>query len=44
MSPLYDFYLSALDAELAFAPASEFSARMVSFYCRMIMALEVCDA
>lgn len=40
MSPLYGFYLAALDAELAFAPMSQFSARMASFYCRMLMALE----
>lgn len=38
--PLYDFYLSALGAELEFAPATEFSARMAAFYCRMILALE----
>jgi hypothetical protein len=38
--PLYDFYLGALGAEIEFAPRTEFSARMASFYCRSLMALE----
>lgn len=37
---LHDFYLSALGAELQFAPATAFSARMATHYCRMVMALE----
>lgn len=37
---LRDFYLSALGAELIYAPATEFSARMAAYYCRMIQALE----
>jgi hypothetical protein len=40
MNPLLSFYLSALGAELANAPDTEFSARMAAFYCRMILALE----
>lgn len=37
---LYSFQLAALGAELEFAPATEFSARMATFYCRSLMALE----
>lgn len=40
MSDLIDFYMAALDAELTYAPPGEFGARMASFYCRMILALE----
>lgn len=37
---LLSFVLGALEAELAFAPKTEFSARMATYYCRLIMALE----
>jgi hypothetical protein len=41
---LHGFYLSALGAELQFAPQTAFSASMATHYCRMIMALEACQA
>lgn len=40
---LYSFQLAALGAELEFAPATEFSARMATFYCRSLMALEALE-
>lgn len=40
---LIGFYLSALGAELTFAPPSEFSARMATYYCRLVLALEAVD-
>lgn len=40
MRDLIDFYMAALDAELTYAPRNEFGARMASYYCRLIMALE----
>lgn len=40
MSALLGFYMAALEAELAFAPDTPFSARMATYYCRLIMALE----
>lgn len=40
IASLYKFYLGALEAELTYAPRTEFSARMAAFYCRWIMALE----
>ena len=40
IAALYDFYLGALGAELEFAPTTEFSNRMATFYCRQLMALE----
>ena len=40
---LLSFYMGALEAELLFAPASEFSVRMATFYCRWVMALEAVD-
>jgi hypothetical protein len=44
MSALYNFYLAALEAELSFAPMGEFSARMATFYCRCLMALEAAES
>lgn len=38
---LHGFYMGALDAELACAPATPFSARMASYHCRMLLALEM---
>jgi hypothetical protein len=40
MNPLWDFYLGALGAEIAFGGGTEFSARMATYYCRWVMALE----
>lgn len=40
IATLYGFYMGALEAELSFAPDTEFSHRMAAFYCRMILALE----
>jgi hypothetical protein len=40
LAPLRAFNLAALEAELAFGGQTEFSARMASYYCRSLMALE----
>lgn len=41
MNPLHDFYMGALGAEIEHGEG-EFSARMATYYCRWLMALEAC--